>query len=66
MYVNEIILVTSAHSRAKIVDQGILTYDGYIDEVPEEYHDYRVNSIYPEDNAIVILLRQDFLTIFSP
>lgn len=34
MYVNEIILVTSAHSRAKIVDQGILTYDGYIDEVP--------------------------------
>ncbi len=58
MYVNNIILVTRPRERVKLVDQGILTYDGLIEGIPSEYHGDLVNEIYSDFNAIVIELRK--------
>lgn len=58
MYVNNIILVTRPRERVKLVDQGILTYDGLIENIPLEYHGDWVNEIYSDFNAIVIELRK--------
>lgn len=58
MYVNNIILVTRPRERVKLVDQGILTYDGLIEGIPPKYHGDWVNEIYSDFNAIVIELRK--------
>ena len=58
MYVNNIILVTRPREKVKLVDQGILTYDGLIENIPLEYYGDWVNEIYSDFNAIVIELRK--------
>lgn len=58
MYVNNIILITRPRERVKLVDQGILTYDGLMEDIPLEYHGDWVNEIYSDFNAIVIELRK--------
>ena len=58
MYVNNISLVTRPRERVKLVDQGILTYDGLIENIPLEYYGDWVNEIYSDFNAIVIELRK--------
>lgn len=56
MYLNNIILITRPHERVKLIENGILSYDGNIEEIPPKYHGDWIDEIYLQDNAIVIEL----------
>lgn len=56
MYLNNIILITRPHERVKIINSGILCYEGNAEGIPPEYHGDWIEEIYPQDNAIVIEL----------
>lgn len=56
LYLNNIILITRPHERVKIINSGILCYEGNAEGIPPEYHGDWIEEIYPQDNAIVIEL----------
>ena len=41
-----------------VIENGILSYDGNIEDIPPKYHGDWVNEIYSDFNAIVIELRK--------
>lgn len=53
MLVGEVLECTRGYDLAKVVDQGVLTWEGFIHDFPEEYKNEWIHSLYADDDSIV-------------
>lgn len=53
MLVGEVLECTRGYYLSKVVDQGVLTWEGFIHDFPEEYKDEYIHDLYADDDSIV-------------
>ena len=53
MLVGEVLECTRGYDLAKVVVQGVLTWEGFIHDFPEGYKDEYIHALYADDDSIV-------------